>query len=172
MHTIDDPILVSLYEYWKRKRGARRMPNRRDIDPTELPSRTLPCIALAEFIEAGKRVRLRLAGSELERAFGRNLTGVSPEDVMTGEYLNFVNRLLQDVREHKAPIYSESVFRWDRENFRNTRRLYMPLGDDEVRMVFIGQTIGGRSSKGADPIANKMEQQDPIMEVVREVLSD
>jgi hypothetical protein len=172
MHKIDDPILLGLYEYWKRKRGARRMPSRRDIDPTELLASALPYIAIAEFIEGGTRVRLRLAGSELERAFGRNLTGVSPEDVMTGGYRNFINGLLQDVRKHKAPIYSESVFRWDRENFRNTRRLYMPLGDDEVRMVFIGQTIGRRSSKGADPIAQKMELQDPMTEVVREILSD
>ncbi len=138
MHAINDPILLSLYDYWKRKRGTRRMPSRKDIDPTELLAAAWPYIALAEFIEGGERVRLRLAGSELERAFGRSLTGVSPEDVMTGGYLNFINRLLQDVREHKAPIYSESVFRWDRENVRNTRRLYMPLGDDAVRMVFIG----------------------------------
>ncbi len=131
------------------------MQSRKDIDLTELLASAWPHIALAEFIEGGKRVRLRLAGSELERAFGKSLTGVSPEDVMTGGYLNFINGLLQDVREHKAPIYSESVFRWDRENVRNTRRLYMPLGDDVVRMVFIGQTIGRHSSKGTEPIANR-----------------
>jgi hypothetical protein len=132
----------------------------------------LPQIAIAEYIDEGRRVRLRLAGTELERAFGRSLTGISPEDVMSGDYLEFINRLLQDVRRHKAPVYSESTFRWDQENFRTTRRLYMPLGDDEVRMAFIGQTISSRSAKGAEPIVGAMGPQGSITEVVHEIVAD
>jgi len=168
----DDPILVDLYEYWKRKRGTRRMPSRRDVDPLELNPAALPYIAIAEYIDEGRHVRLRLAGTELERAFGRSLTGVSPEDVMTGDYLEFINGLLQDVRKHQAPVYSESTFRWDRENFRTTRRLYMPLGDDEVRMVFIGQTIGSRRGKGNDPIPGDTRMGASIIEAVREIVTE
>lgn len=170
----DEPILLSLYHYWKRKRGGRRMPGRKDIDPSELKASVLPYLALAEFVDGGTHVRLRLAGAELERAFGRSLMGVALEDVMSGDYLEFINRLFHDVQQHKAPIYSESIFRWGPEIFRRPRRLYMPLGDDEVRMVLIGQTSSGPSMtsvKNREPIAGQLGPQGSITEIVREIVS-
>ena len=168
----DEPILLNLYHYWKRKRGARRMPARKDIDPSELTASVLPYLALAEFVDGGTRVRLRLAGAELERAFGRSLTGVALEDIMSGEYLEFINGLFHDVWQHKAPIYSESIFRWDRENLRRPRRLYMPLGDDDVRMVLIGQTVSGPNMKSCEPVAGQLGPLGSITEIVREIVLD
>ena len=52
----DEPILLSLYHYWKRKRAARRMPARKDIDPGELTASVLPYLALAEFVETLARL--------------------------------------------------------------------------------------------------------------------
>ena len=36
MDGIGHPLLRQLYEYWVQKKGARRLPRRGDVDPTEL----------------------------------------------------------------------------------------------------------------------------------------
>jgi len=54
-------IGTELYAYWERKRGARRMPSRADIDPADL-KRILPNIILTK-IDRDGRVRYTLVGT-------------------------------------------------------------------------------------------------------------
>jgi len=135
-----DPVLLSLFRYWETRRGARAMPERRDIDPVGMGSAVLPNVALAEFV--GSRVRYRLAGTEIVRRFGRDFTGEFMDELMTGSYLAFINDLFENMREHRAPVFSESPYRWDVAGYRLTRRIFLPLGDSEARMSLIGQTFG------------------------------
>lgn len=58
---ISSSIGTELYAYWERKRGARRMPSRADIDPADL-KRILPNIILAK-IDRDGRVRFTLVGT-------------------------------------------------------------------------------------------------------------
>lgn len=58
---LSSSIGTELYAYWERKRGARRMPARADIDPADL-KRVLPNIILAR-IERDGRVRYTLVGT-------------------------------------------------------------------------------------------------------------
>ena len=67
-----DPILGPAYEYWRSKCGARAMPRRRDIDPTEIP-RLLPNIQIGEIVDT--RIRYRLAGTAIVEAYGEELAG-------------------------------------------------------------------------------------------------
>ncbi len=67
-----DPILGPAYEYWRSKCGARAMPRRRDIDPTEIP-RLLPNLQIVEIV--GTRIRYRLAGTAIVEAYGEELAG-------------------------------------------------------------------------------------------------
>jgi hypothetical protein len=136
----NDPILLSLFRYWDHQRGARDMPERRDIDPVEMGSAVLPHVVLVEFV--GDRVRYRLAGTELVRRFGRDFTGLYMDEVIAGSYLDFINELFADMREHRAPVFSESPYRWDVAGYRLTRRIFLPLGDTDARMSLIGQTFG------------------------------
>ncbi len=135
-----DPVLLSLYGYWDARRGARPMPERRDIDPIGMESAVLKSVALVEFI--GERVRYRVVGTEIVRRFGRDFTGQYMDELMTGSYLAFIDDLFHNMREHRAPVFSESPYRWDVAGYRLTRRIFLPLGDSEVRMSLIGQTFG------------------------------
>ncbi len=135
-----DPVLLSLFRYWDARRGARAMPGRRDIDPVRMGSAVLPAVALVEFV--GGRVRTRLVGTEIVRRFGRDFTGQYLDELMTGSYLTFINDLFEKMRAHRAPVFSESPYRWDVAGHRLTRRIFLPLGDTEVRMSLIGQTFG------------------------------
>lgn len=135
-----DPVLLSLFRYWDEQRGARTMPERRDIDPIGIGSRVLKSVALVEFV--GERVRYRLVGTEIVRRFGRDFTGQYMDELMTGSYLAFINDLFRKMREHRAPVFSESPYRWDVAGHRLTRRIFLPLGDTDARMSLIGQTFG------------------------------
>ncbi len=135
-----DPVLLSLFRYWDTQRGTRAMPERRDIDPIGIGSSILKSVALVEFV--GDRVRYRLVGTEIVRRFGRDFTGQYMDELMTGSYFAFINDLFQKMREHRAPVFSESPYRWDVAGYRLTRRIFLPLGDTEAHMSLVGQTFG------------------------------
>lgn len=135
-----DPVLLSLFRYWDAQRGTRAMPERRDIDPVGMGNAVLPFVALAEYV--GGRIRCRLVGTEIVRRFGKDFTGRYLDEIVAGSYLAFLNDLFRQMHEHGVPVFSESLFRWDVGGHRLTRRIYLPLGDTEVRMGLIGQTFG------------------------------
>jgi len=53
-----------LLDYWLAKRGARCMPSRGDIDPTEIPD-LLPNIMMTDLTYEPFRARYRLVGTEI-----------------------------------------------------------------------------------------------------------
>ena len=63
-----------LYDYWDSRRQGRKMPSRRDIDPTEIWS-LLPNIHLSDWFTNPDRIRYRLAGTELVASIGREISG-------------------------------------------------------------------------------------------------
>ena len=59
--------LGAVLRYWEKKRGKRRMPARRDIDPIEMDRRVLPQLMLCEVSAHGNLVRFRLVGTSLAK---------------------------------------------------------------------------------------------------------
>jgi hypothetical protein len=148
-----DPLLGPLYRYWDRCRGERRMPDRRDIDPLALGAKLLPHIGLMDIVDGGARVRCRLLGTALVERWGNDPTGKFMDEVASGSYLDFVHSLYRDVVRARAPVFSESVFRWDAQGFLRTRRLYLPLthGGKDVAMALIGQVFLGPAMQPVTP---------------------
>jgi hypothetical protein len=69
----EEPILLALYSYWEAVRGGKDVPDRRDIDPVDMPRFILPHLALTEIHEDG-RLRVRLVGTEIARQHRRDTT--------------------------------------------------------------------------------------------------
>ena len=61
----EEPVLLNLLNYWERKRADKEIPDRRDIDPIEMPF-LLPHLSLIEICE-NDRLKLRLVGTEIVR---------------------------------------------------------------------------------------------------------
>jgi hypothetical protein len=139
---LDDPKLRELYDYWFRKRAGRAMPQRRDIDPSEIP-RLLPHILITEMLEGGTRYRYRLCGTAVTEAFGRSLTGLYVDEVMKGGYREFLERLYRTIYLNRRSVFCESKYMGRSESAVTTKRLLMPLSDDgiEVNQVLIIQTF-------------------------------
>jgi hypothetical protein len=131
---LDDPLLRELYAYWRLKRARRRMPQRRQIDPVEVP-RLLPHLVISESIEDGKRFRYRLAGTAVASAMGLNPTGRWVEDVASGSYRDYINELHRSVCRERVPLFAASGFvSPTRGKTGFARRLALPLSEDD-RMV-------------------------------------
>lgn len=146
---IGDARLVELYRYWDARRGGRFAPKRADICPTEIP-RLLPYLLLIEVLP-GPRYRYRLVGTEVERVFGTAMTGRCIDELMRGEYLDFIAGLYGTLVERRTPVYSENTYAND--TFR-THRLMLPLSEDgeSVSMVLAGQVFLRRSGGSTDTV--------------------
>jgi hypothetical protein len=139
---IGDARLVELYRYWDERRGEHFAPRRADIHPGDIP-RLLPYLLLVDVLP-GPRYRYRLVGTEVERVFGTKMTGRAIDELMRGEYLDFINGLYRAIIERRTPVYSENTY--SNDAFR-THRLMLPLSEDgeNVSMVLAGQVFLRRS---------------------------
>jgi len=127
-----DQILGPAFNYWQAKRGARVMPRRRDIDPTEIPARLLPNLQLTELIDGGARIRYRLTGTAIVNAYGADLTGKYFDEVFSGRRLDYVKANYRMVCSERRSLFVCNPY----VSARNTKlictRLVMPLSDDDM----------------------------------------
>jgi hypothetical protein len=76
---IENPGLRNVATHWNAARGTRRMPGWADIDPAAI-ARQLPIIWAWIYDRVADRFTGRLAGEEINAAFGKSLRG---EDMAT-----------------------------------------------------------------------------------------
>jgi hypothetical protein len=86
---VRDPRLRRFYDYWMSKRGARRMPARRDIDPLEFPY-LLGHLMLVDVLSDPQRFRVRLHGTNLVTRMHYDMTGRLLDDVPKPEWRTYV----------------------------------------------------------------------------------
>jgi hypothetical protein len=135
----EEPILLALLNYWERKRADKEVPDRRDIDPTEMPPFLLPHLCLIEICE-NDRLKLRLVGTEIVRQHRRDNTGKYADEYLKGDYLAYLTALYVELRRKRLPILTESVFRHPDTHLETTRLLLpLTLGGADVRIVLMGQ---------------------------------
>ncbi|SRR6266404_1801129 len=72
---LTSPFLRAIYDYWLRVKADRSAPERRDIDPVNMPLKVLPYLLLVEFERNPFRVRYRLAGTNVVEMNGGEFTG-------------------------------------------------------------------------------------------------
>jgi hypothetical protein len=68
------PGIAALAAYWDLKRGVRELPDRADIDPSEITA-LLPHITISEVIDNGADFRVRIFGTALVELVGEERTG-------------------------------------------------------------------------------------------------
>lgn len=150
----DDSTLAALHAYWDRHRRGRVVPDRKDIDPIAIGAALLPHVALVDVVDDGARFRNRLVGTAIAERWGFETTGRFFDEVMSpGDYSDFIHELYRDTCRHRAPVYSESLFRWDVGSHMLTRRLYLPMtyGGDSIDMILVGQTFLGVARGSVKP---------------------
>lgn len=158
-----DEHLITGFNYWLESRGEKSMPSRSDIDPADFPPKALPHLLLADVVasETHRRYFHRLCGSAHVDASGWDQTGTYIDELPPRDgYRDYLIGLYDALIERKAPLYTESTYMWCESLVRTTRRLMLPLSDDQVevsmvlavqvfdfpdRQLFIKSTLGNFS---------------------------
>ncbi len=78
----EPPMLAFVRDYWHTQRGAAIMPRRRDVAPADMKA-YLPNILLTDVVRGGEDFRYRVVGSQLQRYFSGNPTGMLMSDALT-----------------------------------------------------------------------------------------
>ncbi len=103
LSTISDDSLRRLYLYWNEKRGTRRFPARRDIDPLEF-AYVLGWVTLVDVTYNPLRFRFRLYGSELAHRIGTDLTGTYADQHPNHELGAMLQQAWKEVVDRGEPV--------------------------------------------------------------------
>jgi hypothetical protein len=124
-----EPLLAALLDYWERKRDGRPMPRRRDIDALDIPPRLLPHVLLIE-PGAGGRLRLRLVGTAIVGAIGKEVTGRHIDEAFDGSVQRFLEEFFGAAFARGRPVSGRSWLRKAKGPDLGSAWLATPLSED------------------------------------------
>ncbi len=128
-------VLRRMYEYWLEKSRGRRLPDRTDLDPGEIPA-MLPYLSIVEAVGDPPRYRYRLIGTNVVEALGFNPTNLFVDDLPDEAAATFLKNLLSEVCVKVQPLYAASAFKSE-EHGMSTERLLLPFSHGGGRTVQI-----------------------------------
>jgi hypothetical protein len=138
-----DPILVRLFSYWESKRGARLMPSRADIDPTELRG-LIYHVMIYDVVEPGRLYRIRLVGQAIVDFVGVNNTGKFATESMPPDAAKRMIEILTSVVTNRSPRFRAGYAYWHRDkSFRKFEACFLPLSPDNqtVNKILAGNVF-------------------------------
>ncbi len=142
MNTTDDQQLPqtdganTLFEYWRRARGARPMPARADLESGDL-QRLMANIQVVEVIGGGDRFLVRSAGAATHN--GYDPTGSFWDEVPFGAERKHVQAALRDVALNRKPRFSVHEIQ-NGQGKVSVEEAFLPLSPDgsSVNMILRG----------------------------------
>ena len=131
------PDLITLFQYWTAKRGARAMPARADINPADIKP-LLPDVMIWSAIEP---FPIRLVGDHIVNFVGANNTGKSATDGMPDNAAAAMRGVILDVIAAKAARFRFGRAFWlPKKDYRFFEAAYLPLSADGENVDMI---LGG-----------------------------
>jgi hypothetical protein len=140
---IKDERLRRLYQYWNDKRGARRFPARRDIDPLDF-AYVLGHVMLIDVTHDPLRFRFRLYGSALlDRNNAVDMTGKYLDEHARPEFRAYLRDEWADTVERGSPTHG-FFDRMIDDELRKFEVLRLPLSADgtTVDMLLVCAVFG------------------------------
>jgi len=132
---IRDPRLSRFYGYWLEKRGERRMPARRDIDPLDFPY-VLGNLMLIDVLADPQRFRVRLHGANIVARMNYDMTGKLLDEVPRPEWRAYILDRCRGLAERGEPLLLSNDLLLDGWTSRY-EALWLPLSDDGVRVTLL-----------------------------------
>ena len=132
---IREPKLRRFYDYWHGKRGERRMPARRDIDPLDFPY-MLGNLMLIDVLADPQRFRVRLHGANIVARMHYDMTGKLLDEVPRPEWRAYILERCRGLAERGEPLLLTNDLLLDGWTSRY-EALWLPLSDDGVRVTLL-----------------------------------
>lgn len=139
---VREPLLKELLSFWLARRDNRgALPARADIRPAAIKN-LLPCIAIADVIDAGRDFQFRLFGTRIVDDAGIDLTGKSWDDAPEAE--DVIARSRHLVKTGEPYFVSEIKALWSPRSYKSYQSLALPLAKDgkNVDMILYGVVFG------------------------------
>jgi hypothetical protein len=124
------PITVALYEYWLERCGARRMPQRKDIDPTSMPRGSLPGLMLVDVVQDDRRYVYRLVGTGEVEVRGNDPTGKSVAEGFFGPTAEDALACYDKVVSTQTPLLDATPFTSSDGHYVTVETIFLPLSED------------------------------------------
>jgi len=143
------PDLRRLLSYWKRKAGARAMPERGELLPRDMKS-YLRYLHMYDVIDGGADFRIRLFGTSLVLDFGFDPTGRLVSEFPDPDAGERLTTLLHRVTRSRAPVRftAESALPV-RCAHSGVEALWLPLGSEERIGSILAISRLGRLARAA-----------------------
>ena len=130
---VREPAILSFVrEYWQAQRGAALMPRRQDVIPADMKS-YLPNILIADVIKGGEDFRYRVVGSQLQRYFSGNPTGMLMSSALAVFGQDTVQRTIAVYRRvisRRRPLRIRGAGAIYSQQAKTFDALLTPLSDD------------------------------------------
>ena len=127
-----NPVLLFLKSYWDRKRGARTMPSRADVNPSEM-KQYLGWVVLVDVLPDFSDFRYRTIGTRVSGYFAPASTGKNITEVFRPFGETVVNAMLAPYRKaarDQVVVHAWGAADWLGKAFLDFESLYLPLSDD------------------------------------------
>jgi hypothetical protein len=131
--------LARLHRYWLQQTRHGALPQRRDIDPADIPD-LLPTLLLMDVDSTHQRFRFRLVGTRMAEVFGQDPTGKRLEHDGSNRDTPTLLPPLHRVVATAQPVACIGRLAWDNGAAVDSEWLFLPLGsgDPEVTMILAG----------------------------------
>lgn len=139
---IRDPRLRQFYDYWMSKRGERRMPARRDINPLDFPY-VLGNLMLMDVLRDPQRFRVRLHGVNVVARMHYDMTGKLLDEVPRPEWRAYILDRCRGLAASGEPLLLLNDLLLDGWTSRY-EALWLPFSDDgvHVNLLVCGMIYG------------------------------
>lgn len=136
--------------YWEGLRRGRRMPARRDIDPSDIRD-LLPHLMLFDVLREPLDFRYRLIGTHVESFMSRSYTGRLVSEFPQTRPGSVVWANCLRVLETRAPLVARTPYVGPKRDYTAMEDLIMPLSEDgdTVTMLFVAVAYVWKSEAGA-----------------------
>ena len=127
----------ALRRYWLSVHPRHALPGRRDFDPAAVPG-ALANLVLTEVERAPLRFRVRLMGTAVVRAFGKDFTGRYLDEALPGVVDTVIHTDRVAVVETGLPSYRHGATAMPiKFDFAPIERVYLPLATDGATVDMI-----------------------------------
>ena len=131
---LPDESARQLWRWWQASAERGAPPRREDFEPTEVPQ-ALPGITIFDVERDPLRFRVRIVGTRIAEATGRDTTGVYLDQLENAEAIIARARW---AAENRHPYFVPlSPVTWTSKKFRHYATLALPLVDDAGRTCMI-----------------------------------
>lgn len=134
LRDLNDPMVLEILNYWYAKRGARKMPSPKDMDPVDF-ARHMPHLMMIQVDHDPFRLTYRLIGEEVTYSHGINLRGrpVFDANEHTPHLGTVLHELYKAVAMLRRPLGVGGSMEFGGRGHMAFEAAYMPLSADGER---------------------------------------